>query len=196
MIPLLKTLTKRIGRIYSKEDADHLSREKGWLFKESSKKDSGYRRVVASPLPVQIFNRKTIGEIVRNGAIVIASGGGGIPVFIDSDKTIRPVEAVIDKDFASSLLASRINADEFYILTDVPYVFINYNEPDEQKMEFLNKVDAYKYLKEGNFGEGSMAPKIKAALSFIENGGEKSVITKADKLEDKSFGTKITIDYD
>ncbi len=194
--PAFKNPAKRIGRIYSKEDADHLSREKGWLFKESSKKDSGYRRVVASPLPVQIFNRKTIGEIVRNGAIVIASGGGGIPVFIDSDKTIRPVEAVIDKDFASSLLASRINADEFYILTDVPYVFINYNEPDEQKMEFLNKVDAYKYLKEGNFGEGSMAPKIKAALSFIENGGEKSVITKADKLEDKSFGTKITIDYD
>ncbi len=153
----------------------------------------GWRRVVASPEPLEIFNVQSIEEMARKGTIVIAAGGGGIPVYFDEKKNIRPLDAVIDKDNASSLLATKINADEFYVLTDVPFVYVNFNEPNQKKLEFLNKADADKYMAEGKFGEGNMSPKIKAALKFVENGGEKSVITEATKLADKSFGTKITL---
>jgi carbamate kinase len=103
---------------------------------------------------------------------------------------------VIDKDLASSLMAERIGAHEFYMLTDVPYVFINYKKPNQEVKEFLDHKDALKYLNEGMFSEGSMAPKIRAALHFIENGGEKSVITESTKLEDRKYGTKITMHYE
>jgi len=193
--PALKNPTKRIGKTYSKEEAEKLSNSKGWIFKDSPKQKGGMRRVVPSPKPIQIFNRDTIGKIAREGVIVIASGGGGIPVYIDDKKMLVPVEAVIDKDFASSLLASRIGADEFYILTDVPYVYLNYNQPNQEKVEFLDLAEATKHLENGQFGEGNMAPKITAALYFIRHDGEKSVITEATKLEDRSFGTKITLNY-
>lgn len=188
--------TKRVGKIYNKEQADELSKEKGWIFKESPKMQDGWRRVVASPEPLEIFNIKSIEALARQGTIVIAAGGGGIPVYIDEDKNVRPLEAVIDKDKASSLMATKIKAEEFYILTDVPYVYIDYRQHNEKKLEFLNRKDALRYMKEGKFGEGNMSPKINAALRFIENGGEKSVITEATKLEDKTFGTKITLEYD
>ena len=187
---------KRIGKSYSREDAEKLKAKRGWIFKESLKKGGGWRRVVPSPKPISIFNRKSIGTIARQGAIVIAAGGGGIPVFLNKANILEPVEAVVDKDFTSSLLASRINADEFYMLTDVPFVYLNYKQPDERKVEFLDKKDAEKYLQEGMFGEGDMAPKIIAALYFIRHGGSKSVITEATKLEDKSYGTKITLNYE
>ncbi len=134
--------------------------------------------------------------MANQGTIVIAAGGGGVPVYMDENKNIRPSEAVIDKDLASSLLASRIKADEFYILTDVPFVYTGFNTPDQKVREFLNHADTLKLLNEGQFSEGSMAPKIRACLNFIENGGKKSVITEAFKLEDKSFGTKITMEYE
>ena len=194
--PAFQNPTKRVGKIYNKEQAEKLTKAKGWIFKESPKQKDGWRRVVASPEPLDLFNIQTIEEIARRGTIVIASGGGGIPVYIDEKKDVRPLEAVIDKDKASSLMATKINADEFYILTDVPYVYIDYRQPEEKKIEFLNKADAEKYMKEGKFGEGNMAPKIKAALKFVEHGGKKSVITEATKLEDKSFGTKITLEYE
>ncbi len=188
--------TKRVGKIYTKAQADELAKAKGWIFKESPKQKDGWRRVVASPEPLDLFNIQTIEEIARRGTIVIASGGGGIPVYIDEKNDVRPLEAVIDKDKASALMATKIKADELYILTDVPYVYINYGEENEKALEFLNKEDAYKYMKEGKFGEGNMAPKIQAALNFIEKGGKKSVITEATKLDDKSFGTKITLEYE
>jgi carbamate kinase len=103
---------------------------------------------------------------------------------------------VIDKDLASSLLAARIGASEFYILTDVPFVYINYNTPQQETREFLNYKDTLDYLDRGMFGKGDMEPKIRACLHFIERGGQKSVITEAFKLEDRSFGTKITMEYD
>jgi carbamate kinase len=109
---------------------------------------------------------------------------------------VRPAEAVIDKDLASSLLASLIGADEFYILTDVPYVYINYKKPDQQIKEFLNYADALKYLNDGQFTKGSMAPKIQACLNFIRQGGKKSVITEAFKLADTKYGSKITMEYE
>jgi carbamate kinase len=191
-----KNPTKRVGKIYTKEQAEELNKKKGWIFKESPKKDGGMRRVVPSPEPIEVFNAKSIETLARQGTIVIASGGGGIPVYIDEKKHVRPLDAVIDKDNASSLLASTINADEFYILTDVPYVYIDYKKPEERALEFLNKADAEKYMDEGKFGEGNMAPKIKAALKFVENGGGKSVITEATKLEDRTYGTKITLEYE
>ena len=194
--PAFQNPTKPVGKIYDKETADKLTEEKKWIFKPTPKKAGGWRRVVPSPEPLDIFNIKTIESITDAGAVVIASGGGGIPVYIDEKKQVRPTEAVIDKDKASALLAAKINADEFYILTDVPYVYINFNEPNQQKLDFLNREDALKYMAEGKFGEGNMAPKIRACLNFIENGGDKSVITEATKLTDKSYGTKITMEYE
>lgn len=188
--------TKRVGKIYSKIDSDKISNEKNWTFKEEVKVKDGWRRVVPSPKPVKIINEKVIKTLAKQGTIVIAVGGGGVPVYIDEKNDIRPAEAVIDKDFASSMLAARIGADEFYILTDVPFVYINYKTAEQEVKEFLNYEDAKKYLDEGQFSEGSMAPKIRACLQFIKNGGSKSVITEAFKLEDRSFGTKITLDYE
>lgn len=194
--PAFKNPTKRIGRSYSKEQADSMTAEKGWVFKETSKSEGKWRRVVASPMPKEIFNRDTIGRIARQGAIVIAGGGGGIPVYKDQEGKVRTVDAVIDKDFASSLLASRIGADEFYILTDVPFVYKNFGEDNEEKLEFLDDKDAQEYLDSGAFGEGNMGPKVRAALYFINHGGDKSVITEATKLDDRGYGTKITMEYE
>lgn len=191
-----KNPTKRIGKIVSKEEAEKLAETKGWIFKEEKKSTSGYRRVVPSPQPKNIGNWEVIEQNARQGTIIIAVGGGGIPVYIDEKGDIRPSEAVIDKDVASSLLARQIKADRFYILTDVPFVYANFGEPNQKVLEFLNTEDTRKYLEAGTFGEGSMAPKIKAALQFVEGGGDMSVITESKKLEDKSFGTKITKDYD
>jgi len=188
--------SKRVGKIYTRAEADKIAQEKGWEFREEVKVKGGWRRVVPSPKPIGIINEKVIKTLADHGTIVIAAGGGGIPVYVDENQNIRPSEAVIDKDLASSLLAARIGADEFYILTDVPYVYINYNKPNQEVKEFLNYADTLKYLKEGQFSEGSMAPKIRACLQFIEKGGKKSVITEAFKLEDKRFGTKITMDYE
>ena len=149
-----------------------------------------------SPKPVQIVNQKVIKTLAREGVITIAAGGGGIPVYYDEEGNVRAAEAVIDKDLASSLLASRIGADEYYILTDVDFVYRNFNKPDQEKLEFLNYADTMKYLKNGEFSEGSMAPKIRACLEFVKNGGEKAIITEAFLLQDKSYGTKITMEYD
>jgi len=188
--------SKRIGRIYNQEEADLIAGKKSWIFKESKKREGGFRRVVPSPVPVEIINEKVVESLARQGTIVVASGGGGVPVYRDAEGRIRPSEAVIDKDLASALLGARIGADEFYILTDVPFVYINFNTPQQEVVEFLNYTDTVSLLEKGMFGEGDMAPKIKACLQFIKSGGEKSVITEAFKLEDKSYGTKITMEYD
>ncbi len=194
--PAFKSPTKRIGRSYPKEEADRLAHEKSWSFKEEIKSDGKYRRVVPSPTPTEIINKEVILSLVKAGNIVIAAGGGGIPVYRDDSGQLRPAEAVIDKDFASALLATGIHADELYILTDVPYIYLNYKKSNQKIAEFLNRNDTIKYLEAGMFGEGNMAPKIRAALYFIENGGEKSVITEATKLEDRTYGSKITLEYD
>jgi len=191
--PAFHNFTKRVGKLYSKEKADEMSTKKGWVFKENSKNDSFWRRVVPSPEPMEIMNERIIKDLVNSGVIVIASGGGGIPVYYDENGMIQSLEAVIDKDAASSLLASRIHANEFYILTDVPYVYANYGTPQQEVLEFLNKEKITKMIANGEFGEGSMLPKIKSALRFVENGGEKSVITEASKLENRKYGSRITL---
>lgn len=194
--PAFSDPQKRIGKIYDIGQAEELRKAKGWQFKEEVKTDGGFRRVVPSPKPEKIMNVEIIEDLARKGNIVIAAGGGGVPVYIDNENSLRPAEAVIDKDMASSLLASDIKADEFYILTDVPYVFTNFKKPDQKVEEFLDYKDTMKYLEEGQFTKGSMAPKVRACLNFIKNGGAKSVITEAFKLADKKFGTKITMDYE
>ena len=185
--------TKRVGKIYTKKQADKLTEKKGWQFKKSPKAEDAWRRVVPSPKPIKIINEEIIANLVSEGNIVIASGGGGIPVYYDENDMLQPLEAVIDKDNASSLLAQRIGANEFYILTDVPFVYLNYGTPEQKELELLNAKDVHSYLTEGVFGEGNMEPKIKAALNFVENGGFKSVITEARQLENKEIGTRITL---
>ncbi|MCK4879283.1 MAG: carbamate kinase [Bacteroidales bacterium] len=194
--PAFQKPSKRVGKTYSKEEADRIAGEKGWIFQEGKKREGGYRRAVPSPKPIGIINEKVIEMLTRQGTIVVASGGGGVPVYRDAEGRLRPSESVIDKDLASALLGGRIGANEFYILTDVPFVYINYGTPQQEIKEFLNYQDTLSYLEQGMFGEGDMAPKIRAALQFIESGGEKSVITEAFKLEDRSYGTKITMEYD
>lgn len=194
--PAFQNPSKRVGKVYSKEEAEILAQNKNWVFKPSVKEGSGYRRVVPSPAPLEIINKETIDLLVKNGNIVIAAGGGGIPVYYDEQKNMRTIDAVIDKDRASSLLAQNINADELYILSDIPFIFEDYGQPTQNKLEFLDYHDTKKYLEMGTFAEGSMEPKVKACLEFIENGGSKCVITEAKKLEDKSFGSKITMNYE
>ena len=194
--PAFENPTKRVGKIYTKEEADVLISEKGWIFKEEVKADGGWRRVVPSPKPMRVMNENVVEKLAREGNIVITVGGGGVPVYENEAGDICPVEGVIDKDLASALIGARIKADEFYILTDVPYVYQDFKGPNEKKLEFLNYADTMSLMADGTFAEGSMAPKIRACLNFIENGGGKSVITEATKLEDKAYGTKITMEYE
>jgi carbamate kinase len=194
--PAFSNPSKRIGKTYSREEANLLNESKGWEFKPTIKKEGFFRRVVASPEPLSIINYELIKELVSKETVVIAVGGGGIPVYYDLNGEIRTVDAVIDKDLASAVLAHQIGADEFYILTDVSFIYKDYGLPTQEKLEFLDYADATRYLKIGTFAEGTMEPKIRAALRFIENGGKKSVITEAKKLEDRSYGSKITMQYE
>lgn len=192
--PAFQNPSKRIGKVYSKTEADKLTAQKGWEFKPTSKSKNGYRRVVPSPAPVSIMNKETICQLLENGNIVIAAGGGGIPVYFDEENVMRTLDAVIDKDMASSLLATNVGANELYILTDVPFIYKDFGLKTQTKLEFLNYADTKKHLENGTFAEGTMEPKIKACLNFIKNGGNKSIITEATKLADKSYGSKITKD--
>ncbi|RKD88409.1 carbamate kinase [Mangrovibacterium diazotrophicum] len=194
--PALLNPTKRIGKIYTEEEASALQKQKGWQFKPSGKNNGGWRRVVASPKPIDIINKDVIAGLANDGNIVITAGGGGIPVYLDKRNDLRTIDAVIDKDMTSALLAAEIGAEEFYILTDVPFIFKDYGLPTQEKLEFLNYADTVKHLEKGTFGEGSMAPKIMACLRFLERGGQKAIITEAKKLADKTFGSKITMEYE
>lgn len=188
--------SKRIGKLYTQDEAENLEKEKGWSFKATDKKEGAFRRVVSSPMPKNILNNKVVKDFVNQGNIVITAGGGGVPIYFDKNKDIRTVNGVVDKDLASSVLATQIDADEFYILTDVPYIYEDFGLPTQRKLEFLDYKDTMRHIKKGTFKEGTMEPKIKAALLFVENGGVKSVITESKKLENRAFGSKITMNYE
>ena len=181
-----KNPTKPIG------PAKAFAKETDNIFKEDSA-GRGWRKVVASPTPLVIFNRVSIEKIAREGHIVIAVGGGGVPCYYVAENKLQGIDAVIDKDLASALLAQQIRADKFFILTDVPKVCIDFNTPQEKAIDRMNIAQAKKYLDEGQFGEGSMAPKIRAAIHFIERSGKDTIVTDTKLLGVDNGGTRITI---
>lgn len=173
--PAFESPSKPIGQFFDKERATQMKEERGWDIVEDAGR--GYRRVVPSPLPKYIVEKDIIKHLVALDNIVIAVGGGGIPVIEDKKGIISGVEAVIDKDRASSVLAKDLNAELFLISTDVENVYINFNTPEQKSLGTITIAEAKNYLAEGHFAKGSMAPKIEAACQFIENGGKKAIIT-------------------
>ena len=190
--PAFKNPTKPIGPYYTKEEADKFSKETNSKFVKDPR-GRGWRKVVASPKPLVISNKKTIERIARDEHIVIAVGGGGIPAFLVKENKLQGIDAVIDKDLASALLAIQINADKLFILTDVPKVCINYHTPQEKPIDRMTIAEAKFYLDEGQFAEGSMAPKIRAAIHFVENTGKDTIITQTTKLGIDNGGTRVVM---
>ena len=192
--PSMLDPTKYVGSTYfSAQQAEELKNTLGWTLKEDAGK--GYRRVVPSPLPQRIVPAHTVKELVQRGEIVIAVGGGGIPVYVQDDGSYEGVDAVIDKDFASALLALNIEADLFVILTGVDKVAVDYGKPTQRDLDTLTVDEARRYYDEGQFPAGSMGPKIKAAIDFLQRGGKEVLITSIDRIVDAfagKTGTRIT----
>ena len=185
-----KKPTKPVGAFYDKETADKMAAEKGWTFVEDAGR--GYRRVVASPKPVDVAEKNIVNDLVNAGHMVITVGGGGIPVVDKSGKLVG-VPAVIDKDFASAKLAEIVKADALFILTAVERVCINFGKPDQKQLEVMNLADCDKYIGENQFAPGSMLPKVLACMSFAKTGGEAIIADLKNAklaLQGKS-GTKI-----
>jgi len=183
--------SKPIGTFYNKDDAEKLSSEKGYDIIEDAGR--GYRRVVPSPLPIDIEEKEIIKTLVDNGQIVISCGGGGIPV-VREGNSLKGVPAVIDKDFASSKLAQILNADLLVILTAVEKVAINFGKENQQWLDKMTVDEAEKYIKEGHFAAGSMLPKIKASIDFVAGGsGRKALITSLEKAKEGLLGKNGTI---
>ncbi|MEW6026860.1 MAG: carbamate kinase [Planctomycetota bacterium] len=190
-----KEPTKPIGPFYNKEQAEALKKEKKWVMLEDSGR--GFRRVVPSPTPVKIIQRIMIKELAQSGHIVIAVGGGGIPIYKKADNDYEGIEAVIDKDLASSILAAEIKAGVFIILTTVPKVYINFGKSNQQGIVRMTVSQAKKYLDENQFGTGSMKPKIESAINYLTRYDGRVIITSpeylADALDQKA-GTTIISD--
>jgi carbamate kinase len=179
--PAFNNPTKPVGPFYSKYRAQMLKRQKKWEMIEDAGR--GYRKVVPSPKPIDIVPKKVLYDLVHSGKIVIAAGGGGIPVIINGRGLFQGVEAVIDKDFASSLIAREVAADLFIILTNTKCVYLDFGTPHEKPLKKMTMEQALKHLKEGQFPPGSMGPKIEAAIEYIKNGGKKVIITSANHLK-------------
>lgn len=185
--------TKPIGKFYSKEEADEISKEKGYVFVEDAGR--GYRRVVPSPIPKDIIEKKVIKQLVDNDNIVICAGGGGIPVIkTDRIKLLEGVEAVIDKDRTAALLARELDADILLILTAVDKVYINYNKDNQTALDEMSIDEAKKYIEKGEFAKGSMLPKIEACLEFVDgNSSKKAIIGSLEKAHEAINGISGTI---
>ncbi len=188
--PAFNTPTKPIGPFYSREEAERIAGEKGWVVVEDSGR--GYRRVVPSPKPLAIVERRAIERAIDMGAIVIAVGGGGIPVVRDGEGRLKGVEAVIDKDRASSVLARQIKADVLAILTEVEKVALSFGKPDQRDLDVITVAEAKEMLAKGEFPPGSMGPKIESAIEFLEAGGKEVIITKPELLSVALEGKRCT----
>lgn len=184
-----KDPTKPIGNFYTKKEAEK-QEEKGYIFKEDAKR--GYRRVVASPKPVKIIELDLIKELIEKGNIVIACGGGGIPV-VEKNNKLTGVDAVIDKDLTSALLAEELEADKLLILTDINKVCINYKQENEKKLDTLTLEEANTYIKQNEFSKGSMLPKVEACLQFVKNTNKDAIITSLNKGVDALNGKNGTL---
>ena len=188
--PAFVNPSKPVGRYYSREEAERLTREKGWIFREDPR--GGYRRVVPSPRPIRVLEADIIGRLSQAGIVVVGVGGGGIPV----DEDMRPVEAVVDKDLASYVLAKEIGATHFIILTDVPGVALDYGTPREKWLETLDARKALRLVEEGIFPPGSMGPKVEAATRFaLETGGFAAIgkLEEAYDIYTGKAGTRIVV---
>lgn len=179
--PAFDNPSKPIGPFYSKDRASMLKKQKNWKMIEDAGR--GYRKVVPSPKPIDVVPKYVIRDLVHAGKIVIAAGGGGIPVIINGNGLFQGVEAVIDKDYAASMIAREAKAELFIILTNVSRVYRNYDKPDKEPISVLPVDKAQEYLACGQFPPGSMGPKIEAAIEYIQNGGEKVIITSANHLK-------------
>ena len=181
--------SKPVGPYYDEETAKRLARENGWLVKKVRPNgERPWRRVVPSPRPLGIVEAPVIKDLAKKGVIVIASGGGGIPVYRDGAGKLRGVDAVIDKDRAGAKLAQEVEADTLLILTDVEHAFLNFGTPKEEPLGSLGVEEAKQYLKEGHFKAGSMGPKVEASIGFVEAGGESAIITSLDKASEALEG--------
>jgi len=184
--------TKYVGPFFKEHEIEQIIRDRGWVLKKDS--DRGWRRVVPSPRPLQIVEKDTIRELISRGTMVIACGGGGIPVYIEEDGTYEGVDGVIDKDRASAVLADDIGAEQLHILTAVDKVAVNFGTEDQKDLDVLTRCQAQGYLDSGEFPAGSMGPKIEAAITFLDKGGKEVLITSVENynlaLQGKT-GTKI-----
>lgn len=165
--------TKPIGAFYTREEADSIAEDKGYIFKEDAGR--GWRQVVPSPTPKRIVELNSIKTLIEANELVIAGGGGGVPV-VETEEGLKGVPAVIDKDRSSALLADNVGADKLIILTAVDYVAINFNKPDQKNLEDISVEEAKKYIDEGQFAAGSMLPKVQACMSFVEGHPEREAI--------------------
>ena len=185
--PAFQKPAKPIGSFYTKEQVDLIrAANPSWVMVEDAGR--GYRRVVPSPRPQEIVEKDVINKLARDGYCVISVGGGGIPVIKREDDSYQGVDAVIDKDFASSLLAVDIKADLLIISTGVPTVYLNYGKPDEKALDKVTLAELKQYMAENHFAPGSMLPKVQAVIKFLENGGKEAIITNPESLEDAIGG--------
>jgi carbamate kinase len=184
--PAIANPTKFIGQFYSEEEAHIFAEAREWQVKKDGSR--GWRRVVPSPTPIQAINAAAIQKLIADGTIVIAGGGGGIPVYIDENGNYEGLDAVIDKDLGSSVLAKEIGADVLSILTSVDRVAINFGQPDQEDLNEITVSELKKLHAEGQFPAGSMGPKVKAAISFIENGGHLVTISSLENAHGALHG--------
>ncbi len=178
--PAFEKPSKPIGSFMDEDEAIKRSNTEGWTVVEDAGR--GWRRVVPSPIPERIVEAGVIETLIKSGATVVGVGGGGIPVVEKADGMIEGVEAVIDKDFSSSLLATMIDADLFVISTAVEKVALNFNKPDETYVDEMTVAEAKQYIEEGHFAPGSMLPKVQAIIKYLENGGKKALITDPENI--------------
>ncbi len=187
--PDFKDPSKPVGPFYTKEEALKLEEEKGYIVKEVKPGvEKGWRRVVPSPEPIKVVESESINTLIKNGVMVIASGGGGIPVKENPDGSLSGVDAVIDKDRAGFKLAQTVNAEKFLILTDVEKAYINFNKPNQKALDTITVAEAERYLEEGHFLMGSMGPKIQAAIRFAKWSNKEAIISSLDKALDAIEG--------
>ncbi|MCJ7824780.1 MAG: carbamate kinase [Anaerolineales bacterium] len=192
--PAFQNPSKPIGSFMDEGTASERSKQEGWAVVEDAGR--GWRRVVPSPLPVRIIEQDAIQSLIEDGFVVIGVGGGGIPVVEDEKGELVGIEAVIDKDFASALLANSIKADLLLISTAVEKVALNFNKPNQQWIDRMTLSEAKKHLADGQFGKGSMEPKIRAIVGFLERGGKEALITDPGNIElalEGKTGTRIVI---
>ena len=184
--PAMQHPSKPIGPFYSKADAEDKRRQLGWSIVEDAAR--GYRRVVPSPEPVEIVELDAIRSLMEKGALVVSVGGGGVPVVSDHGE-LHGVEAVIDKDRASALLAAELGVDSFIISTDTDYVYLNYKKPGQRPLTLVTAEEMKKHLLEGHFPPGNMGPKVESVLRFLESGGREAVITSFEHLCEAVMGS-------